>query len=417
MNQAIRTNKYIPIALVYFFFNSFLLPLGLLYTTILTPLLFIWLYKENHLRNFSLFFIITIPFAIIHFVNGVEPKFYFISYALFLSAFIFALCFIEFVKKCITLRRIFRFIIILNFFFILVACVAFYIPALKHDFWLVTFVSEGLDKFPRLKLLTYEPSYYCLLLVPIVMYYCLKMLFFDFPNAWLTAFLIALPLLLAFSMGILIGIPLAIFILFLLNINVFMGKKNVRKIIFLIVFLVIASVALLLIFYPDNPLFTRINNLFTGRDSSFRGRTFDSYYLAWTVANKKSIFFGVGLGQIKVLGLELWREYYTYNFAPNEVAIPNAMAETFALYGIVGVCIRLGIEIFFFFKTKVYTNYYRLALFIFIFIYQFTGSYLFSIAEFVIWIMAFNNTFPEFDKKNISFKNLMERFSPAKKET
>jgi hypothetical protein len=415
MNEAIRINKYMPIAIIYFFFNSFLLPSGLLYTTILTPLFLLWLYQQNHLKNIAAFFIVTIPFAVIHLINGADPIFYLISYTLLFTAFVFSLCFIEFVKKCNTLRKIFRFIIILNFFFLLIACIAFFIPAIKSSFWLVTFVSSGLDKFPRLKLLTYEPSYYSLLLVPIVVYYSLKLLFFDLPNPWLVGLLIAFPLLLAFSLGILIGIPLAIFILFLMKMKLFLTKKDLRQYILLTTFSILIAIVLLLIFYPDNPLFIRINNLFIGHDSSFKGRTTDSYYLAWTVVHKKSIFFGVGLGQVKVLGLELWRNFYQYNFKSSEIAIPNATADTFAVFGIAGVCIRLAIEIFFLIRTKVYTNYYRLTLFIFIFIYQFTGSYLYNIAEFVLWIMAFSNTFPEFDQKNLSPAVLKARFSPAGK--
>ncbi|MEO8764197.1 MAG: hypothetical protein ABI416_07915 [Ginsengibacter sp.] len=391
-----------PIAIIYFFFNSFLLPSGLLYTSVLTPLLLVWLYQQNHLKNITVFFIVTIPFAIIHFMNGVNTRYYLISYTLLLTAYIFSLCFVEFVMKCNTLRQIFRFIIILNFFLLVIACVAFFIPSLKTTFWLVTFVSSGLDQFPRLKLLTYEPSYYSLLLLPIVMYYSLKLILFDFPNPWLVGFLIGFPLLLAFSLGILIGIPLALFILFLLKMKFFLTRKSLRQYIFLATFAITLVIVLLLIFYPDNPLFTRINNLFIGHDSSFKGRTSDSYYLASVIANKKSVLFGVGLGQIKVLGVELWTTFYNTTFLPNGIAIPNATADTFAVFGIAGVCIRIAIEIFFFFRTKVYYNYYRLALFIFIFIYQFTGSYLYNIAEFVIWILAFSNTFPEFDQKNLS---------------
>jgi len=154
--------------------------------------------------------------------------------------------------------------------------------------------------------------------------------------------------------------------------------------------------------YPDNPLFIRIFNLFEGKDSSFKGRTFDSYELAWTITSKKDLLFGVGLGQVKVEGLELWRDFYDYNFSISEVAIPCAVAETFAVFGFVGLFIRVGLEIYFFFRTKVYTDYYRLAIFIFIFIYQFTGSYIMNIAEYVIWIMAFHQgLFDEFSKKNI----------------
>jgi hypothetical protein len=47
----------------------------------------------------------------------------------------------------------------------------------------------------------------------------------------------------------------------------------------------------------------------------------------------------------------------------------------------------------------VWTNYYRLLLFLFVFIYQFTGSFITNVAEYVIWILAFTNTFHQFDVK------------------
>lgn len=346
-------------------------------------------------------------------MNGVQPYFYLVSYLLFFANFIFALSFSQFIKTCKTLRRLFRTILIVNIFLVILACIAYFTPW-RDSFWQVTFVTQGLDKFPRLKLLTYEPSYYSLLLVPLVMYYSLKLLFFDIPNPWLIAFLIVVPLALAFSLGILLGIPLALFLLFILKINLFLKRKSLRRYIILTFLFLVAGVVILLIFYPDNPLFRRINNLVKGSDSSFKGRTFDSYYLAWEVVKQKSIAFGVGLGQIKVLGLELWRKFYLQDFAANEIAIPNAVAETFAIFGATGVFIRLAIQVYFYFKTKVYNNYYRLALFLFIFIYQFTGSYLFNIAEFTIWILAFNNTFTEFDKENLNPRRLVQKFFPGR---
>lgn len=59
--------------------------------------------------------------------------------------------------------------------------------------------------------------------------------------------------------------------------------------------------------------------------------------------------------------------------------------------------LALVFEWYLFFKTAVYKNYYRLALFIFVFIYQFTGSYITNIVEYVIWILAFSNAFPQFN--------------------
>ena len=144
----------------------------------------------------------------------------------------------------------------------------------------------------------------------------------------------------------------------------------------------------------------RLANVLGGRDTSFKGRTYDAFYLGRKVAEMKSIFFGSGLGQTKVLGMELWKKYYANNFTINEVAIPNAMGETLAIFGLAGISIRLTLQVFFFFQTKVFSNYYRLVLFIFVFIYQFTGSFIYNVAEYVIWILAFTNVFEEFNKKS-----------------
>jgi len=64
--------------------------------------------------------------------------------------------------------------------------------------------------------------------------------------------------------------------------------------------------------------------------------------------------------------------------------------------------LRLIIEIALFFHTKVWRNYYRLLLFFFVFIYQFTGSFITNVAEYVIWILAFTNIFHQFDVKRQS---------------
>ena len=391
-----------PVVLLYFFLNSFLLPSGLLYTAILTPLLLLWLYQYKIFKKIWLFFAFLIPFACIHFINGVEARYYLISSVLFFTVFIFALCFYQFLRVCTSLRSIFLKILIINFILVIIACVIFFIPSLRNIFWITSSVSSGLEKLPRLKLLTYEPSYYSILLVPIAIYYYLKMLFLKLPNTGLIAIMITLPLLLSFSMGVLLGIPLGLAILLALNLKLFFVNKKISQYIFLIIFLAVILIIFLLLFYPDNALFIRILNLIEGKDSSFRGRTFDSYKLAWEVASKKSILFGVGLGQVKFLGLELWRTFYQYNFSINEVAIPCAFAETLAVFGIVGIILRIGIQVFFFFRTRVYNNYYRLALFIFIFIYQFTGSYIYNLAEYVIWILAFSPVFEEFNKRKLT---------------
>jgi hypothetical protein len=182
-------------------------------------------------------------------------------------------------------------------------------------------------------------------------------------------------------------------------------KKNVAAYALTSGLIIIAAFIVLYYVYPNNPLYLRIKNIFSGRDSSFKGRASDSFQLAWSVAQEKSIYFGIGLGQLKLIGVKIWNDFYNTVFNVNAITIPNAVAETFAIYGVTGLIIRFSLEWYFFFRTKTYSNYYRLGLFIFIFIYQFTGSYFFNIAEYMIWTLAFSQVFEEFNRKNILKKS------------
>jgi hypothetical protein len=171
---------------------------------------------------------------------------------------------------------------------------------------------------------------------------------------------------------------------------------------------VVSSVTALLtglIFFPDNILFVRIGNVLSGKDSSGKGRTFEAFWLAGELLAKKSYWWGIGAGQIKILGFELIRDFYGYSYDTVRVAIPNAGAETLALFGWVGFIVRILTECVLFVYTKVWRNYYRLLLFVFIFVYQFTGSFITNVAEYVVWIIVFTPVFKEYDvvkRKNSS---------------
>ena len=121
------------------------------------------------------------------------------------------------------------------------------------------------------------------------------------------------------------------------------------------------------------------------------------FWLADQLLAKKSYWWGIGPGQIKILGFELIRDYYRYGYDTTRVAIPNAAAETLAIFGWFGFVVRLLTECFFFVYTRVWRNYYRLLLFTFIFIYQFTGSFITNVAEYVIWVIVFSKVFGEFN--------------------
>jgi hypothetical protein len=169
---------------------------------------------------------------------------------------------------------------------------------------------------------------------------------------------------------------------------------------FMLTAIISASVlVIVLLIFPGNSIFLRFENILSGHDTSGKGRTSDAFILAGQILEKKSLAWGVGPGQIKILGGDIVRSYYLYDLDYTDIAIPNAAAETLAIFGWVGFCVRIFIELSLFFYTKIWKNYYRLLLFLFIFLYQFTGSFITNIAEYVIWILAFTNAFPQFDVK------------------
>lgn len=400
-SRNIYNNKYLPIAILYFFFNSFLLPLGLMYTTLLTPFFIVWLYRYPSFRYIWLFFLVTVPFMLIHFLNGVDYIIYFKSYLLFFSVYVFCLAFFQFLRLTESLDSLFWNITLINALFVVLAMFILMTP--WYDLmWYKNQLTAGVGLTYRLKLLTYEASYYSLLLIPLVLYYYLKLLLQSFPGKFLTFFIITVPLLLSLSFGVILGMALTLIILFSTNPRLLTRNPKLPGFLMGLGSVFLIAVLLLIRFYPDNVIFVRIGNIFKGEDASFNDRTFDSLYLGWELAAKKSLLFGSGPGQIKVIGVELFNSFYNKTFTPDLIVIPNNIGDILAKYGILGVLIKLFLEIYFFFKSRAYLNYYRLVLFLFIFIYQFTGSFITNIVEYVLWIMAFYPAlFPEFDKKNV----------------
>lgn len=391
-------NKYIPFALIYFFCNSLFLPEGLLYTTLLTPLFLYELIKENKLNLLLYFLLIIFVFFLIHVSNGINIYYYIKSFLLFITVSIFCFYLFLFCSKVQNIERIFIYILYTNAILFPLALLSLRFHFLENYFWYFVPFTPDMAVIPRLKMFTYEASYYSLLLVPIVFYCIWNFLLNSLAiYKWQLLFVI-LPLLFSFSLGVLTGIFITIFLVLILCFKNVFSNKRMRLIILLSIAVFFISMVLLFKFFPNNALLVRLRNIPTGKDTSARGRTYEAFDLAYLIAKQKSVWFGVGLGQIKDMGRNTIVQYYQYTKIPDVIRIPNSVAETFAIYGFVGIILKFGIIFFMFFKTRVFSNYYRLSLFIFIFIYQFTGSFIFNIVEYLIWIFAFSNILPIFNK-------------------
>lgn len=389
----------LTVSIIYLFFNSFLLPDGLMYTTILTPFFFIGLLRNKGIRSYLVFLLVTIVLALLQLPAVDHLREYIKSFLLLQSVAIFVIHAYYVLREEQYLAALFKTLSSINMVMLGISILFLFIPVLKHYMWYEMSMSEGLPTIPRLKMLTYEASYYSFIIVPLFVYYFLKKALLTSKTGILLLTL-TLSLLLSLSFGVLAALLISIFLVYFLNLNELGRKINLN---YLAAGVVLGVLCLLLLywFYPHNIVFDRLRNIYTGKDTSARGRTTESFVLAWDIAKMKSLYWGIGLGQLKLIGRDYIIQYYKYSLIPGTIRIPNAVAETLNIYGLIGLVFRFLLIGYFFFKTKVWHNYYRLSLFLFIFIYQFTGSFLFNIAEYILWILAFSpNLFTAFNKEH-----------------
>ena len=395
-----KINKYFPFAFIYFFVNSLALPSGITYTALLAPFFYTWVLLTRKKEVVFPFIIILAPFIVVHVLYvDVVRKVYFYSLFNVIFVYIFCQAVYTFLNVCLDVEKIFRKLLIINFILCLVSIVLYFTPW-YHFVWIQQELTEGVKDFRRLKLFTYEASYYATLFVPIFSFYFLQYLFrWNTIKGWLLLLMIFLPFALSFSFGVMAALLVSGIITFIFYSGSLVRKRRVfNGIVFFSGFAVVV-VGVIYLFFQKSFFVLRLLNIFSGRDSSGKGRTSDAFFLANKLLEKKDEYWGVGFGQIKILGADVISHYYMYG--ENFVAtIPNAVAETYTILGWTGVSLRMFVEIFFFLQTRVWTNYYRLWLFLFIFIFQFAGSFITNVAEYVIWILAFTNVFEQFDAKH-----------------
>jgi hypothetical protein len=406
-NFSLKVSLQKLVAYLYFFFNSVGLKGGLLYTNILSPFFLIWIYKKGYIRYLKYPLMVILPFSIIHYSMGVHLKTFITSHILFASTIIFILSAYIYISRFSSLKEVIQKILFFNFILVLIAIPFYFMDYTYQKIFWYTNLFTTQNSFTRLSLFTFEASYYALLLIPIGYYFLFEIGFNKrLKNKGVILLMVILPFLLSLSFGVIGGTLITAVIMAWFNRHLFIKYRTLFNLMVVFIVLAILTILILFIFFPTSLPVIRITNIFMGYDTSSRGRTVEAFQIAWLVAGKKSIWFGCGLGQAKLLLPDIIHKYFSYWGNLSVYRIPNTLAETLAIFGIVGVAIRFTIIIYLFFKTNVNTNYLRLSLFLFIFIYQFTGSYITNIVEYVIWIFAFTNVFPEFNVNQANTKKL-----------
>jgi hypothetical protein len=372
---------------------------------LLAPLFYTWILLKTKKEIVLPFITILAPFILVQLLyNDITRKVYFDSLINLVTVYIFCCAVYLFLKLCNDAEVIFKKILVINFILCLVAIVVYFTPWYRF-MWIEQNITEGVSNFRRVKLFTYEASYYATLFVPIFCFYLVQYLFRQNTIKGRKLLpMICLPYVLSFSFGVIAALAISAGLVYFLNFPTLAKKRRIfNGLIFSLGFFVLFF-CIVYFFFRDSFFVLRLFNIAYGNDTSANGRTSDAFFLANKLAHMRNEYWGVGLGQIKIMGADVIRKYYLYgkDFVPR---IPNAAAETLATFGWTGFLLRIFVELFFFFRTKVWTNYYRLWLFLFIFIYQFTGSFITNVAEYVIWILAFTNVFAQFDLKQRRVKN------------
>jgi len=387
---------------VYFFVNSLFLPHGLLYTSLLFPFFWWYLHSNGSKRTGLLFGLFLLPYFAIHTNQAIDYGDYLQSSILFFSVYLFTLATYKFIQKSNNLEWLYRKVVESNLLLLGFGIIILTIPPLWSLTWSTEPISPGVPIFPRFRGFTYEPSYYSLLFAPFVIYYYLKCFFQGAQHWWKTLLAVTIPLVLSLSFGVIALVFCSIVLISFMYSRAFWKSSRFRNLVKLSGVLLLLALFLGIVVFPDNPVSLRIANIFSGQDSSFQGRTSDSFELAYLIAKEKNMWFGVGLGQVKIVGHEIIVNYYNYTDADNwTVRLPNAVADTLATFGLTGVILRFMLILYLAVKTKVYNNIYRMNLFIFAFAYQFTGSFIFNIVEYVMWALAFSPVFNQYDLKSL----------------
>jgi hypothetical protein len=383
--NAWRMDLYMPFAIIYFFFNSVFLPLGLLYTTVLAPLFYFWLLRQGQRWVAAKFLLLSAPFMVIQFRNGVETTPYIVSLALTMAVYFGAYTFYVFVNWTERLEEFIQWMVVINFALTCIGMILYFTPW-EEAMWRPAEAFVGKAVVSRFQMFTYEPSYYCQVIAPLILWSFFKFARRTEPRTLALFLMTLIPLLMSYSFGVILALVLAIAGVHAWN------WRHVLKRYYMVVGAPLTAVVSVYILLGSNTFAARMQSFLAGNDSSGMARTVVAWVLAYYIALQKSLLFGVGYGQIKILGAVLTDRF----IGSDQGRLPCAVAETLAQFGFIGLALRLGFQVYCFYKTQVWKNYFRLSLFMFMFVYQFTGSYLTNLPEYLTWILAFSPVFPEF---------------------
>lgn len=341
-----------------------------------------------------LYFLISLPFMFFHFSNGVEVGSYLKSYLGSVFILFTSVGLAIYFSRLGDLDWYFKRTAVAFFLIFCVSTMSFVVTSnvdvlggwYDHDYAM----NSNINRYGGYM---YEASHYALVVAPVFFYFVNRVLTRYTHTDLLHLLLTTVPLLATYSLGF----WFTFFIALLLAMLIGGGKMRGRAISFIIALTFIMSVAV----FSSVEIHDRVIDVLSFEDSSVNVRTFNAYTLATMIAERKSYIWGAGIGQIKEVGYSIIMDFYKFSAAVDTVDIPSSSAEMLATFGALGFIIKTAILIFLYIKGRVYRHQYSNLLFIFMFIYQYYGSFMISTIEIFCFSFAVLLTYSDGgDKKN-----------------
>ena len=329
-----------------------------------------------------LYIAITLPFITIHLNNGVDLSSYITSYLGSIFIIFTSIGAALYVSNRANFEWMIKTTSLFIFIAFIVSSASFLITGDEKILggWYQHYYTSGVSIY-RYGGYMYEASHLCLAIAPLFFYLALNLK----KNKANAVYLMILtpPLVATYSAGFFATIIATILIA---NFSKIKSKKSVKM---LVALFLLTAIFIPLIYVSSDTVRSRITNIVTMNDSSVQGRSFDSYTLATQIAEQKSLLFGAGIGQIKIIGNPIIIDFYKYSKdAVDVVRIPSSAAEMLASYGLVGLTLKIILLLYLYARFKVYKNIYSNHLFIFFFLYQLYGSFMLSTIEVFCFALA-----------------------------
>lgn len=376
----IMFKKYIPPA-IYAVANCMTVPpimginiLSLFYSKIYTSKITVF--------STILYIVITIPFLIIHFKNGVDLDSYATSYLGSIFIIFTSIGAALYMATRADFEQTVKISSIVIFFAFVVSSASLLITGdekilggwYQHDY------TSGVTIL-RYGGYMYEASHLCLAITPLFFYFILNLK--NNKKNYVYLLILTIPLIATYSAGFFATLIATILIANLSKIKSQKAMKMIGSLFFLSLILMPLTYTL------SNTVQSRVSNILSLNDSSVQGRSFDSYTIATKIAEQKSLLFGAGIGQIKIIGNPIIIDFYKYSKdLVDVVRIPSSAAEMLASYGIIGLILKIGLLVFLYVKFRIYKYTYSNHLYIFFFLYQLYGSFMLSTIEIFSFALA-----------------------------